>query len=110
MNNITPITTAASQTPAQLQPGAVQVAALTPDAGGGGEVAPAAPHLSEVNSPALVVSMARAATLLGTCKRTIERERDRGRLRCLRIGRVWKVRVGELHAYLRRMEAETARK
>ncbi|MGD0090886.1 MAG: helix-turn-helix domain-containing protein [Planctomycetota bacterium] len=66
----------------------------------------AAPPLSEVAPPALVVSLAKAAKMLGTCKRTLERERDRGQLRCLRIGRHWKVRVGALHDYIRRKELE----
>jgi len=65
------------------------------------------PDLSEVVPPTLVVSLDDAAAMLGTCKRTIERERDRGTLKCLRIGRHWKVRVGEIHAYLRRMESES---
>lgn len=59
-----------------------------------------------VNSGELAVSLVAAAQMLGVCKRTLERERDRGRLKCLRIGRHWKVRVAELHAYLRRCEAE----
>lgn len=57
----------------------------------------------------LVVSIDEAAEMLGICKRTVERERDRGTLRCLRIGRHWKVRVAEVHAYLRRLEAEQER-
>lgn len=59
-----------------------------------------------VKNGELAVSLVAAARLLGVCKRTLERERDRGRLKCLRIGRHWKVRVAELHAYLRRCEAE----
>lgn len=64
---------------------------------------------TEVSAPALVVSLAKAAKMLNICKRTAERERDRGKLRCLLIGGRWKVRVGELHSYLRRMETESAR-
>jgi len=71
------------------------------------KIAPVQPELNEVNPPTLVVSLEDAATMLGICKRTIERERDRGTLKCLRIGRHWKVRVGEIHAYLRRMESES---
>ena len=62
-----------------------------------------------LSSPALVVSLATAAKMLDSCKRTVERERDRGELKCLRIGGRWKVRVGELHAYLRRKEIEQGR-
>lgn len=62
-----------------------------------------------LSSPALVVSLATAAKMLDSCKRTIERERDRGELKCLRIGGRWKVRVGELHAYLRRKEISCGR-
>ncbi len=65
--------------------------------------------MTEVTPPTLVVSLERAAKMLGICKRTLERERDRGELRCLRIGRHWKVRMGEIHAYLRRLEQNSAR-
>lgn len=79
----------------------------------GSETAPAvetpAPRMTDVAAETLVVNLERAARMLGICKRTLERERDRGELRCLRIGRHWKVRVGELHAYLRRRESESAR-
>jgi excisionase family DNA binding protein len=60
-------------------------------------------------SPALVVSITEAARMLSICKRTAERERDRGKLHCLLVGGRWKVRVGELHAYLHRMEKESSR-
>ena len=60
-----------------------------------------------VESNQLAVGLAEAARRLGICKRTLERERDRGRLKCLRIGRHWKVRVGELHAYLKRCEVDS---
>jgi len=65
--------------------------------------------IAEVTPSTLVVSLDEAAKMLGICKRTIERERDRDRLRCLKIGRHWKVRVGELHAYLRRCEEKSNR-
>lgn len=64
----------------------------------------------EVQPTSLVVGLGKAAQLLGVCKRTLERERDRGELRCLLIGRHWKVRTGELHAYLRRREADCAKR
>lgn len=64
------------------------------------------PALPPAGNGELAVSLVAAAQMLGVCKRTLERERDRGRLKCLRIGRHWKVRVAELHAYLRRCEAE----
>jgi excisionase family DNA binding protein len=67
------------------------------------------PVLREVSASLLAVSLEQAAEMLSTSKRTIERERDRGKLKCLRLGRLWKVRVGELHAYLRKKEIEAAR-
>jgi len=60
-------------------------------------------------SQPLIVSLIEAAKMLGSCKRTIERERDRGRLKCLRLGRHWKVRITEIHAYLRRLETDCAK-
>ncbi len=61
-------------------------------------------HVVEPNK--LAVSLEVAAQMIGTCKRTVERLRDRGELRCLRIGRHWKVRVVELQNYLRRSEID----
>lgn len=68
-----------------------------------------APMVSEVQTQSLVVGLERGAEMLGICKRSIERLRDRGELRCLRIGRHWKVRVSELHQFIRRQEAESSR-
>jgi excisionase family DNA binding protein len=58
---------------------------------------------------ALAVDLDTAAQLLGCCKRTVERLRDEGKLRCLRIGRHWKCRVAEIHAFLKRQEAADSR-
>jgi excisionase family DNA binding protein len=55
----------------------------------------------------LVVDLRTAAEMLAVSKRTIERLRDLGELRCLRVGAYWKVRVSEIHAYLRRCEAKS---
>ena len=53
---------------------------------------------------ALAVDIPQAARLLNLGVRTIRREIDRGHLRAVRIGRVWRIRTSELHAYLRRLE------
>lgn len=55
----------------------------------------------------VAVSLEEAAQMLGCCKRTIERERDSGHLRCFRLGRHWKVRVSELHSYIARLEQKS---
>jgi excisionase family DNA binding protein len=59
---------------------------------------------NEAEREVLAVGLEDAAKMLGICKTTVERLRDSGKLRCLRIGRHWKVRVAELHAFLRRQE------
>lgn len=56
-------------------------------------------------SGALAVSIQEAADLLGVHINTIRREISRGNLAAVRIGRVWRVRVAELHAYLKRNES-----
>lgn len=56
----------------------------------------------------LAVDLAQAGAMLGVCTATIRREIDRGRLRAVRIGRVYRVRVAELHAYLKRCEISGA--
>ena len=52
----------------------------------------------------IAVDLPQAAKMLGVSVRTVRREINRGHLRALRIGRVWRVRIGELDAYLRRLE------
>jgi excisionase family DNA binding protein len=57
----------------------------------------------------LVLSLAEAAAALGICGRSLKREVDHGRLRAFKIGRQWRVRVSEIDAYTKRLEAEFAR-
>jgi excisionase family DNA binding protein len=56
--------------------------------------------------PPLAVSLRQAAVLLGCCKKTVERLRDKGEIRCLRLGRHWKVRHSELLRYLKSQESK----
>lgn len=56
------------------------------------------------NSSALAVSLQEAADMLGVHTNTVRREIWRGNLAAVRIGRILRVRVAELHAYLRRNE------
>lgn len=53
---------------------------------------------------ALAVSLAEAGELLGVNKITILREIDRGHLRGLKVGRVWRIRMTALETYLKRRE------
>jgi excisionase family DNA binding protein len=53
--------------------------------------------------PEECVSLARAATILGVCVRTVRREIDRRRLAAFRVGRSLRIRMSEL---LRYMESE----
>jgi excisionase family DNA binding protein len=53
---------------------------------------------------ALAVDLNEAASLLGVSVTTIRREINRGNLLALRIGRVFRIRIAELHAYLKRAE------
>jgi len=52
----------------------------------------------------LAVDLNEAAGLLGVSVTTIRREINRGNLMALRIGRIFRVRVAELDAYLKRAE------
>lgn len=52
----------------------------------------------------LAVDIVEAARLLGVCDDTIRKEVDRGELKASRVGRVWRIRVSELDAYLKRCE------
>lgn len=54
----------------------------------------------------LAVDLPEAAQMLGVCTATVRREIDRGKLRGLKIGRVYRVRIAELHAYLKRLEVQ----
>lgn len=66
---------------------------------------PAPPAPIALHPPhALAVDIYEAARMLGVHANTIRREIDRGRLRAVKIGRVWRVRVAELHSYLKRNE------
>ena len=56
--------------------------------------------------PQLAVSLKEAAQMLGVHVKTVKREIDRGNLRALKIGKVWRVRVAEIEAYLKRKERE----
>ncbi|MCW8129357.1 MAG: helix-turn-helix domain-containing protein [Planctomycetota bacterium] len=53
---------------------------------------------------ALAVSLQEAADLLGVHVNTVRREIWRGNLAAVRIGRIHRVRVAEIHAYLKRNE------
>ena len=44
------------------------------------------------------------ARMLGICTKTVRREIDRGELSVVRIGKAVRVRVAEVHAYLKRKE------
>ncbi len=64
---------------------------------------------SRLNSPVpiLAVDIVDAAKLIGVSDDTIRREIDRGKLKGVKIGRVWRIRITELEAYLRRCEVRT---
>lgn len=63
-------------------------------------------HEGEVGKvSSMAVDLAKSAALLGVSVKTVRREIARGKLRALQIGRVWRVRVAELEAYLKRLEA-----
>ena len=65
----------------------------------------ARPNIDRLPVNVLAVDIATGAQMLGVCAATIRREIDRGRLRAVKIGRVYRVRVAELHAYLKRCES-----
>jgi len=56
--------------------------------------------------PSMVVELPVAAKLLGVSIKTVRREINRCSLRALKIGRVWRVRVSEIEAYLKRLEVK----
>jgi excisionase family DNA binding protein len=53
----------------------------------------------------IAVSIPTAAKMLNLCHVTVRREIERGELKAIRIGRIWRIRVAELHAYLKRKES-----
>lgn len=53
---------------------------------------------------AVLVTLKEAGRLLACSKKTIERERQRGNLRCRRMGGRWKVEVTELHRYIKTLK------
>ena len=58
-----------------------------------------AKRTSTLSTP--LVSVAQAADFLRIGSRTILNEIARGNLSAFRIGRLWRIREGDLHAYLR---------
>jgi excisionase family DNA binding protein len=54
--------------------------------------------------PVMAVDISQAAQMIGVSDDTIRREIDRGRLRAARVGRLVRIRVVELTAYLKRSE------
>ena len=52
----------------------------------------------------MAVDLEQAASMLNVSVKTIRREIDRGKLHCLRIGRVLRIRVAEVQAYLERCQ------
>ena len=76
-----------------------------------GEPAPEPPAFRKPPKPkAIAVSIREAAEMVGVCSMTLKREIDRGHLRGLKVGRMWRVRVAELESYLKRSEERQARK
>ena len=56
------------------------------------------------HNKASAVDIRTAADMLGVCHVTVRREIDRGALRAVRIGRVWRVRLTAIEEYLKRKE------
>jgi excisionase family DNA binding protein len=52
----------------------------------------------------LAVDVKEAALMLGICSKTLRREIARGELASVRIGKAVRIRVIEIHAYLKRKE------
>ena len=48
----------------------------------------------------IAISLREAARRLGLSVRTIERERDRGNIRCMKLGRLWRIRLSALREYM----------
>ena len=62
------------------------------------------PKESHTRPRRLAVSLDVAAEMLSVSTKTVRREIDRGHLRAVRIGRLWRVPTSELEAYLRRRQ------
>jgi excisionase family DNA binding protein len=60
--------------------------------------------LNKLSESILAVDLPEAARMLSVCVKTLRREICRGTLKALRIGRVWRIRMTELEAYLKRCE------
>lgn len=67
-------------------------------------VTEATQSLFGVSQGQLVVDVKEAARMLGICTKTLRREVNRGELAAVRIGKAVRIRVAELHAYLKRKE------
>jgi len=59
-------------------------------------------HTGQLNR--LAVDLREAAAMIGVCERTVKREIQRGKLRGLKVGRVWRVRVAAIEEYLEQQE------
>ncbi len=55
------------------------------------------------------VDLREAGTMIGVCAMTVKREIERGKLRGMKIGRVWRVRIAEVDAYMERQERAVSR-
>ncbi|MGD0088660.1 MAG: helix-turn-helix domain-containing protein [Planctomycetota bacterium] len=62
------------------------------------------PSLLALSPNVVAVDVLQAADMLGVSDDTIRREINRGRLRAARVGRLVRIRVAELTAYLKRSE------
>ena len=73
------------------------------------EFASAQPAASERNAkrntpgskPPLAVTIFQAADMLNVSTKTIRREINRGNLKATRVGRVWRIRITAIEAYLK---------
>ncbi len=77
--------------------------------GVGGSVDPSAEGTGQVRAKRLAVDLREAGAMMDVCAMTVKREIERGRLRGLKIGRVWRVRVAEIEAYMERQERQVTR-
>ena len=64
-----------------------------------------ATDVSEIYSDTTVaVNLQNAANMMQVSIKTVRREVTRGKLHAVRIGRILRIRVSEIHAYLKRQE------
>jgi excisionase family DNA binding protein len=77
--------------------------------GVGGPVDGSSSGAERAPSKRLAVDLREAGEMMGVCAETVKREIGRGRLRGMKIGRVWRVRVSEIEAYMERQERQVAR-